>query len=54
MGADVSEEPTSVKFKVEEKCMEPSGTSERSVTKHHTAGCYVPEAVLKDRRTLCM
>ena len=47
MGTDVSEEPTAIKFRVEEKCMEPAGTSERSVPKHHTTGRYIPEADVK-------
>ena len=36
-----------VKFRVEEKCVEPAGTSERSVPKHHTTGRYIPEAEVK-------
>jgi len=54
MGTGLSEEPTAVRFRVEEKCMEPAGTSERSVLKHHTAGRYVPEADVKNRSILCM
>jgi len=54
MGTDVSEEPTAVRFRVEEKCMQPAGTWERSVPKHHTAGRSSQKQMLKDRLTLSM
>lgn len=50
MGTGLSEEPTAVEFRVEEKCMEPAGTSERSVLKHHAAGRYIPEADVKKQK----
>lgn len=54
MGTDVSEEPTAVTFRVEEKCMEPAGTWERSVPKHHTAVRSPQKQMLKDIRNLRM
>jgi hypothetical protein len=50
MGTDVSENPTAANFRVEEKYMEPAGSSELLVPKQQTTVRYIPEANIKQQK----